>query len=79
LHFPKILSRNFRVFIYFSNFGNISVEFSFLISSRASGDIMHNRRLRCAPPPVMHDAVLVGLKIKTLTKNELAIKKQKFH
>ncbi|MDR2706813.1 MAG: hypothetical protein LBC02_13615, partial [Planctomycetaceae bacterium] len=32
-------------------------------------------RFRCASPPVIHDVVPAGLKIKTLTKNELDIKK----
>jgi hypothetical protein len=34
-----------------------------------------SQRFRCASPPVIHDVVPVGLKIKTLTKNELDIKK----
>jgi hypothetical protein len=31
--------------------------------------------VRCASPPVIHDGVPAGLKIKTLTKNEFDIKK----
>jgi hypothetical protein len=34
-----------------------------LFSSRASGDMMNNRRLRCATPPVIHHVVPAGLEI----------------